>query len=136
MLFEDFPELRQDFEVPVYCKSGRGDLYQINAWIGPENTKSPLHFDPNPNLFCQITGRKYFRIYDKNENCHPHPNWKLKNTSQVDIENVDIVKFPNFNSLNYWEFEVSPGEIVFIPLKFWHFVKSLEPSISINFWFR
>ena len=139
-LFDDFENLKNDFEIPNYCKlSGEGDIYSINAWIGPKNTISPLHFDPNPNFFCQIKGSKKFRIYDKKDSnfLYPHKNFRLKNTSQIDLDKeIDDEKFPNFKSLEYWEFEIKEGECLFIPMKFWHYVKSLDESISINFWFR
>eukprot|EP01080_Neovahlkampfia_damariscottae_P000542 gene542-8054_t len=128
-LFEDFENLKNDFEIPKYCKAGLGDIYMINAWIGPKNTISNLHYDPNPNLFCQIKGKKKIRIYDKKDSkfMYPHKHFRLKNTSQVNLdEEVDAEKFPGFDSLEYWEFEINEGEMLFIPCKFWHHVKSLE----------
>ncbi|XP_071630739.1 bifunctional peptidase and arginyl-hydroxylase JMJD5 isoform X2 [Temnothorax longispinosus] len=63
-LFEQIPELKEDFEVPEYCcftdskeKDAESSEVDINAWFGPANTVSPLHFDPKNNLLAQC---RYF----------------------------------------------------------------------------
>jgi len=30
---------------------------------------------------------------------------------------------------------LGPGDMLFIPAKFWHYVRSLSPAISVNFWY-
>ena len=59
----------------------------------------------------------------------------LLNTSQVDVENVDKEKFPLFQRANQITAVLNPGDMIYIPPKCWHFVKSLDPSFSISFWF-
>ena len=59
------------------------------------------------------------------------------NSSKVDLECVDSEMFPNFEKLdNYWECVLKEGEMLFIPKKYWHFVKSLATSFSISFWWK
>ena len=61
-------------------------------------------------------------------------NMMLSNTSQVDVENVDTERFPNFSEIPYMECILEPGEMLYIPIHFWHYVKSLEISFSVSFW--
>ena len=35
----------------------------------------------------------------------------------------------------YTETVLSPGDTLFIPARHWHYVRSLTPSFSVNFWF-
>ncbi|RWS25652.1 lysine-specific demethylase 8-like protein, partial [Leptotrombidium deliense] len=141
-LFNQIEELSKDFSVPDYCCLSRSQdtcEVSINAWFGPAGTVSPLHFDPNDNLLTQVFGSKYIRLYSSDsptEMIYAHQTPLLHNTSQVDVEKPDLEKFPLFSKLEYLECILKEGEILFIPPKFWHFVKSLSPSFSISFWWK
>lgn len=55
-LFDQIPELLDDIIIPDYCAFGEEgiDNVDMNIWIGPAGTVSPLHFDPKNNIFCQV----------------------------------------------------------------------------------
>uniref|UniRef100_A0A453RJP6 JmjC domain-containing protein n=2 Tax=Aegilops tauschii subsp. strangulata TaxID=200361 RepID=A0A453RJP6_AEGTS len=84
-LFDQIKELREDIVVPEYCYAGGGELQSLNAWFGPHGTVTPLHHDPHHNLFAQVLGRKYIRLYHASisEDLYPHMETMLSNTSQV-----------------------------------------------------
>ncbi|NWS21823.1 KDM8 protein, partial [Pachyramphus minor] len=137
-LFDQIPELKEDISIPDYCCLGEGeeDDITINAWFGPGGTISPLHQDPQQNFLAQVLGRKYIRLYSPqdSENLYPHESQILHNTSQVDVEDPDLVKFPNFTKAVFQSCILMPGQILFIPVKYWHYVRSLELSFSVSFW--
>ncbi|XP_071976420.1 bifunctional peptidase and arginyl-hydroxylase JMJD5 isoform X2 [Engystomops pustulosus] len=137
-LFEQIRELKEDIGIPDYCCLGEGDEEDItvNAWFGPAGTVSPLHQDPQQNFLAQVVGRKYLRLYSvkETEQLYPFESSLLHNTSQVDIENPDTDKFPDFAQAVYQECILSPGQVLFIPVKWWHYVKSLDISFSVSFW--
>ena len=137
-LFSQIPELHNDIVIPDYCFIGESDDVDINAWFGPKGTVSPLHYDPKDNFLCQVIGEKYIRIYSctENDKLYPHCDTILKNTSQVDLENVDDTLYPSFKSATYTECILKSGEILYIPATFWHFVKSLSTSFSVSFWWE
>ncbi|XP_066432504.1 bifunctional peptidase and arginyl-hydroxylase JMJD5 [Eleutherodactylus coqui] len=137
-LFEQIHELKEDIGIPDYCCLGEGDEddITINAWFGPAGTVSPLHQDPQQNFLAQIVGRKYLRLYSvsETERLYPFDSSLLHNTSQVDIENPDVDKFPDFAQAAYQECILYPGQILFIPVKWWHYVRALDISFSVSFW--
>lgn len=56
--------LRSDLPTPSYVlRAGRGDVYDANLWVGVPPTYTPLHRDPNPNLFVQLAGQKVIRLF-------------------------------------------------------------------------
>lgn len=152
-LLQQIPELRKDISIPDYCSICKQDEFsdsdetdivvEQNVWFGPAGTISPLHFDPKDNILVQVTGCKYIRIYDKEIPSHvisPHATDSLlKNTSQVDVEDVDEHKFPDFatSASDYMsETILYEGDALFIPCHEWHFVKSLTTSFSVSFWWN
>ncbi|XP_041134284.1 lysine-specific demethylase 8 [Polyodon spathula] len=137
-LFDQIPELKQDICIPDYCCLGEGDEEDItiNAWFGPGGTVSPLHQDPENNFLAQVVGSKYIRLYspDETEKLYPHQSQLLHNTSQVEVENPDLQRFPDFAKAQFQECVLHPGEVLFIPVKYWHYVRSLDISFSVSFW--
>jgi len=61
----DLPEpLQSDLPTPdLVATAGRGDLYSSSLWLGKAPTYTPLHRDPNPNLFMQLAGTKAIRLF-------------------------------------------------------------------------
>ncbi|XP_062295062.1 lysine-specific demethylase 8 [Scomber scombrus] len=137
-LFDQIPELKEDIRLPDYCCLGEGDEDDItvNAWFGPRGTVSPLHQDPQQNFLAQVVGSKYIRLYspEDTEKLYPHQSKLLHNTSQVEVENPDTVQFPEFAKAPFLECVLQPGDVLFIPVQHWHYVRSLELSFSVSFW--
>lgn len=129
----------------------------VNAWLGPSGTKSPLHTDPYHNILCQVVGYKYVRLYPPDDRDKLYPEGKneagvnMNNTSQVDIYHFrpgpdestpeqDKIrklwqkKYPLFQFATYQEAILKPGECLYIPLGWWHYVEAFTPSFSVSFW--
>ncbi|KAG7262730.1 LOW QUALITY PROTEIN: hypothetical protein CRUP_006083 [Coryphaenoides rupestris] len=134
----EIPELKEDICIPDYCCLGDEDEdhITINAWFGPPGTVSPLHQDPQHNFLAQVLGSKYIRLYSpsESEKLYPHESPLLHNTSQVEVENPDVERFSEFPDAPYQECVLRPGDVLFIPARHWHYVRSLELSFSVSFW--
>ncbi|ORX44900.1 Clavaminate synthase-like protein [Hesseltinella vesiculosa] len=144
-LFYQVPRLEQDIAVPDYCsvEPQATPWYQQppvdvlkHAWFGPKHTVSPLHHDPYHNLLAQVVGRKYVRLYspDHTDALYPHVGM-MANTSQVDLDQPNLEAYPLFKQANYVECILEPGDVLYIPPKWWHYVRALDTSFSVSFWF-
>ena len=147
-LFDQIPALRKDISVPPYCAAQTTQDTNapesvechfdplISAWLGPKGTVSPLHNDPYHNLLCQVVGTKYIRLYS-----HQHTGrlyareGPVCNNSYVDIDNVDSEAHPLFLDTPCFQCVLGPGEMLYIPRHFWHYVRSLSASFSVSFWY-
>lgn len=47
---------------PTITQAIKGDIYASSLWLGRPPTYTPLHRDPNPNLFLQLVGMKTVRL--------------------------------------------------------------------------
>uniref|UniRef100_A0A3Q3E1Z5 Hypoxia inducible factor 1 subunit alpha inhibitor n=1 Tax=Labrus bergylta TaxID=56723 RepID=A0A3Q3E1Z5_9LABR len=59
--------------------------------------------------------------------------------SQVDFDNPDFEKFPNFKNVVGYEAVVGPGDVLYIPMYWWHHIESLlngGVTITVNFWYK
>ncbi len=100
-------------------------------WFGPEGTITPLHHDPMNLLFVQVYGRKTWKMIPP---YYTHMLYNYRGVfSEVDCENPDYEKYPSFQKVPIIEFTLNPGEAIFIPVGWWHAVKSLDISISMSF---
>ncbi|KAM0942931.1 putative [histone H3]-dimethyl-L-lysine(36) demethylase [Dioscorea sansibarensis] len=133
-LFDQIKELRNDIMIPDYCFAGGGELQSLNAWFGPPGTVTPLHHDPHHNIFAQVVGRKYIRLYPSSEELHPYAESMLSNSSQVDLDNIDAKQFPKVEDIDFIDCILEEGELLYIPPKWWHYVRSLSTSFSVSFW--
>lgn len=152
-LFSQIPELRVDISIPEYCFSVPPEdppdqpkvpympteTVQENIWMGPKGTRSPLHNDPYENIFAQVVGYKYFRLFapDQTDKLYPRGvegGIKMGNTSLVDVERPKLHKFRDFAKAGYVEGVLGAGECLYIPRGWWHFVRSESMSIGVSFW--
>ena len=151
-LFKQIPELMESIErSPRLC--GDDGPIQMNVWMGTGGTRTPLHFDSFDNLFVQIVGAKYVRLYGieeteklyiirskgANSNLDLATYGKQGNMSAVNCEIDDFVesekcRFPKAKEAIYREVVMFPGDCLFIPARVWHYVRSLSTSISVNYW--
>lgn len=145
---ELFEEVQNDVPIPHFCSDGsfdvgEGKLYHSMLWLGPRNTLSPLHFDPLDNLLMQIVGRKRVFLYP-NDRDNNSGSWHYAgfdgnqyNTSPVDPSNPNYLEYPSFQAApTPYECVIEPGDVLFIPAKWWHHVRSLSWSASANVWWR
>ena len=161
-LFAQIPSLRNDISIPDYCytnppapapgtplsnQSAPDKLEEplLNAWFGPADTVSPLHTDPYHNILCQVVGKKYVRLYSPEETEKLYPRGvesggvDMSNTSQVEVEGDEKARhrnFPKYQRATYMETVLEEGHCLYIPVGWWHYIRSLSSSFSVSFWWN
>jgi hypothetical protein len=107
-------------------------------WLGPAGVVTTAHFDLAHNLFAQIRGVKKVLLFPPEQSpllYYPHDAFERNiHFSPVDVEQPDLAAFPRFAEARPLEVTVRAGEILFIPVMWWHHLRALEASVSLNFW--
>ena len=149
---------QQDFD---QITVGLGRLYSVMVWLGPYGCVSPMHNDPLDNYFTQYTGKKRFLLFPPHTNVYAGTNGQQSNTSPIDFhfvdnddddDNGDKATTTTTHTKYSYDKErypllkddeklglsciIGPGDALYIPSKWYHYVESLETSSSVNIWWR
>ena len=100
-------------------------------WFGPAGTVTPLHHDLTNNFMAQVYGRKLIKLIPAYHmpNVYNH----LHCYSEIDMDNIDYERFPLFKKANIMKLILEPGEVLFLPVGCWHYVRGLDISITMSF---
>ena len=84
-----------------------------------------------PGVIAQVAGRKRYRLI-------PAAQWhRVHNRegvfSEVDAARPDLDRYPEFRDATVLDFVLEPGEVLFMPVGWWHHVLALDVSISVSF---
>ena len=118
-------------------------VMDLNLWLGPSGHTEPLHFDTGDGTLMQLHGSKRVSLFppDQTRNLYPFPFYREVPPwfSQVDTDEPDFSIFPDYReALNHrMDVLVNQGEILFIPVSWWHEVTALGGDFvcSVNrFW--
>lgn len=103
-------------------------------WIGPAGTFTPLHHDLTNNLLAQVVGRKQLIL------APPSETPRLYNRHEVysDVHDIapgrfDSARFPLARDARLFHVTLEPGEMLFLPIGWWHQVTALDFSVSVTY---
>ena len=132
-----FPELRQDYHIPVYFPNWlerlpmelqkKYRLERSTVYIGPKDSSIGLHIDSYdlPAWVALISGRKKIKFFSPEQG-------EFLYGGEVNAFNPDLNQFPQYAHAKSIEAVLEPGEVIYIPPRWWHQVNNLEDSISLN----
>lgn len=117
---------------PFFTSSACG---RPSMWLGPGGTITPLHRDLVDNALAQVFGRKSLLLFSPEQSrfLYPSSGSELIDGSPVDPAQPDFQRFPLFAEARGIPCVLEPGEMLFLPAGWFHHVRSLTPSLSINF---
>jgi ribosomal protein L16 Arg81 hydroxylase len=103
-------------------------------WIGPAGTVTSLHHDLTNNFIAQIVGRKRLKILPAAEvgRIYNHRH-VFSEIPDLEAPDLDQARYPRLAGARTYDVILSPGEIIFMPLAWWHQVKSLDFSVTVTY---
>ena len=103
----------------------------LDMWLGPAGTVTHCHQDLTNTLYVQAYGTKRFYLVPPYEAELIYDGRNLFHT--VDPETVNLRVHPAFARAAVTELVLEPGDVLFIPVGWFHHVRALTASVSISF---
>jgi [protein]-arginine 3-hydroxylase / protease len=129
----DLPALQEIMKMLDYPAYFPTNFWKnVCLWIGAPGQRSVLHNDNQYNFNAQIYGKKYWFLVSPEQypNLYTlqvkHPQW----LSRVDPQTPDYEKFPKFHEVEALEATLEPGDLLYIPIFWWH--QALSVTVTVN----
>jgi hypothetical protein len=132
----DFPEsFQNEYRVPTYC----ADAIHLRSkvWVGKAGTVTPMHRDVPHNFYVHLSGRKRWLLFSPKDSARLYPHGifsGMPNFARVDPERPDYGKYPRLRGATAYGVTLGRGETLFIPHGWWHYARSIDDTVSMNFW--
>ncbi|XP_069411813.1 HSPB1-associated protein 1 isoform X2 [Ovis canadensis] len=130
-LFEDKTDIFQDVIWSDFGFPGRNGR-ESTLWIGSLGAHTPCHLDTyGCNLVFQVQGRKRWHLFPPEDTPFLYPTRipyeESSVFSKINVVNPDLKRFPQFRKARRHMVTLSPGQVLFVPRHWWHYVESIDP---------
>ena len=101
----------------------------INVWIGQPRVIAHCHYDGYHNMYVQLFGKKKFTLFRPSQwsFIYPYPFLHPSHAqSQVNLSDTDLDRFPQVQKAHAVEAVIGPGDVLYIPPLWFHYVEALE----------
>lgn len=108
-------------------------------WLGSAGSNTPCHQDAyGCNLVAELVGKKAWTLFppEMSNSLYPTriPFEESSIFSQVNLEKIDVARFPKTKLLKPYYVVLEPGDVLFVPPRWWHYVRCIDTSLSVNTW--
>jgi [protein]-arginine 3-hydroxylase / protease len=130
------PSLASDVVDPMFV--GKTHASPPYAWIAGPGVLNPLHWDCNHVLMAQIIGTKHYTLFAPSDGPRI-AGWidrMVWRTTKLDLDAIDIRAFPELAHATAYECALAPGDVLYLPYRWWHFMRALETTVSVSWWWE
>lgn len=139
MVHDVAKEMNDDVTIPISIQCGgmQNVIRSVIVWFSSGGTKSVLHNDGLDNFNCLLDGRKDLVMFHKKYKKEIEADHFIKRGaySMVDVEAVDMEKFPKLADLPWYMVNMTKGDCLYIPFQWYHHVYSHPGrNLAVNVW--
>ena len=132
-LLQNCPELLKDFKYPEIGVKFFKKLPVL--FVGGQGAKVLMHYDMDlaNNFHFNFAGTKKFILYPPSETKYLYKvPYSIVSMESIDMDNPDFEKYPALVKAKGFEVVLEHGDTLYIPSKWWHFVKYESPCLSLT----
>jgi hypothetical protein len=132
-IFKNHPDLIDHIVDP---EIGVNLLNYRFSFFGTKNSAARMHFDIDySNVFLShFLGRKKVLLFDRSQSFNlyqiPFSTHSLVDFSRLDDADY-VAQFPNLEQLEGYETILEPGETIYMPSGYWHYITYVDSSFSV-----
>lgn len=139
MVYDVANEMKADITIPISLQCGGLEkaIKSVIMWFSSGGTKSVLHNDGLDNINCLLDGNKDLIMFHKKYKPEIEADHFMQygSYSKVDVEAVDMEKFPKLRDLPWYMANITKGDCLFIPYQWYHQVYSHSGrNLAVNIW--
>ncbi|XP_057707740.1 HSPB1-associated protein 1 homolog isoform X2 [Corythoichthys intestinalis] len=138
-MFAHQPDVFEEVKWEAFGFEGRNGK-DSTLWIGTEGANTPCHMDSYGfNLVLQVEGRKRWHLFPPEDTSKLYPSRipyeESSVFSHVNVSRPDLARFPAFRHAAAHVVTLLPGQVLYVPRHWWHFVESVDTiTVSVNTW--
>nr|XP_053633092.1 HSPB1-associated protein 1-like isoform X1 [Cherax quadricarinatus] len=115
------------------------EIRDSTFWMGTAGANTPCHIDTyGCNLVAQIIGKKRWILFPKSQSQYLSPTRipyeESSIYSKVGFPCPSVASHPKLNFSTPYVVTLEPGDVLFVPKQWWHFVEHINFAVSINTW--
>ena len=126
--------MRPDLDFSPYASlAARGT--HANYWMGGPGARTALHRDAYPGMSAHMIGRKRWLLFspDQVDLCYPEAGTvEAFQRCRVDPIQPNLKAHPRFAEARVIDAVIEPGEILLVPVGWFHDVTALDPAVSVT----
>jgi hypothetical protein len=135
-IVEQRPELKADLDTEFisHFKHSKS-LEEYYLFMGEANSTTGLHSEITETLTVQIQGKKKWILFPPEERIFFNPLAKRYNhfLTHANPEEINDEKFPLLRYAKRYEVTLEPGDALWFPAFYWHFVRNVTSSIGLSY---
>jgi ribosomal protein L16 Arg81 hydroxylase len=138
-LLSEVQELQDEYKAhnhyEEYFDQDRSGRLRNAFWISPPGNRTVLHNDGfYENINVQVYGHKRFLLMPPSDYPRMHSHFLAE--SAINPLNPDFERFPRFAKARIQEATLEPGEVIYLPQFWWHYVVAQDFTINVNTFMR
>jgi len=102
-------------------------------WIGNKGHYSHLHFDAHHGFLCVVSGIKEAWLYEPLYHLDIIP-LKDSNSNASSMNPLYPDQYPDILKAKPIKIRIEAGQVLLIPMYWWHFIMCVDDSVAVNFW--
>jgi cupin-like protein len=130
---EYFPQVMGDLRLPGFVAAERRlEVPKYRMFIGKEQ-RTETHYHPGLQvILIHLHGERKIVLYPPSETSKLYPFHWYEQVQMSRFLPHREAEFPRFKQARHYECDLAPGEAIYIPIHWWHWVQNRGETLAVG----